>query len=345
LIPSTPVTATNVPAPLRWMRAILSSVTMLGLLAASYFVGPRNNFCPNTPTPRAAPPSATAALDDWLQTSEAAYDDIKPGNAKGVVWATSTKQRTAWSVVYLHGFSASRLETAPVTEHVARALGANVFYARLTGHGRSGEAMASASAQDWMADASEAVRIGQTLGERVLLISCSTGSTLATWLALSPEAGLVAAHVFISPNFGPKDKRSEIINSPWGQKMVLTLQGETRGWTPDSEQEANAWTAHYPTRALFPMMAMVKQVRESDLSRFQTPVLVIFSERDQTVDPLETVAAFKRIASPLKAIQAVTYSKSPGQHVLAGDITSPEAVAPMVNSILKWIQSVPGQTY
>jgi esterase/lipase len=316
-------------------------MTILGLLAATYFAGPRNAFGPKVPSQRTAPAVKLSALDEWLRASEAAFPDLKPGNAKGIVWATSAKRRTPWSVVYLHGFSASRLETAPLSDQVAQALGANLFYTRLTGHGRPGEALAQATVQDWMADALEAVHIGQILGERVLVVSCSTGATLATWLALSPDADKVAAHVFLSPNFGPKDKRSEIINAPWGKSIALAFEGKTRGWTPENSREDNAWTSRYPTHALFPMMALVKDVRESDLSVFQIPVLMLYSELDETVDPVETRSAFARIGSPHKSIEAVTYSTSRGQHVLAGAIKAPLSVAPMVDSIMKWTQSLP----
>ncbi len=324
-----------------WMRWVWGSAAVVVLAAVVFMAGPRNSFGPDTPAQRSLPPQDITALDGWLQKNEAAYPDIKPGNAKGIVWNAATHQRTPWAVVYLHGFSASRLETAPVADRIAQELGANLFYTRLAGHGRSGDAMAEASPQDWMADAVEAVRIGQTLGERVLVISCSTGSTLATWLATSPDNNKVAAHVFISPNFGPKDKRSEIINGPWGKSIALALEGDNRGWTPQDPRESNAWTTRYPTRALFPMMAMVKHVRESDLSVFQTPVLVLYSEKDETVDPVETQSAFTRMGTPLKTLEAVTYSTSRGQHVLAGDIKSPQAVAPMVDSIVKWVRALP----
>ncbi len=329
-------------APRRlWLKLLLGLVALVVIAVAVFMAGPRNSFGPNTPTQRAQPPQDITALDGWLKTSEAAYPDIKPGNAKGIVWNSPAHQRTPWAVVYLHGFSASRLETAPLAERVAQELGANTFYTRLAGHGRSGDAMGEASAQDWMADAIEAVHIGQTLGERVLVISCSTGSTLATWLATNAEGSAVAAHVFISPNFGPKDKRAEIINGPWGKNIAFALEGETRGWTPQDSRETAAWTTRYPTKALFPMMAMVKNVRESDLSTFQTPVLMLYSETDQTVDPAETLAAYTRIGAPLKAIEAVNYSKSQGQHVLAGDIKDPAAVAPMVATIVKWVRTLP----
>jgi esterase/lipase len=294
------------------------------------------------PSPRPQPPQDIAQLSDWIQHSEAGLADIKPGNAKGIVWAATPGQRTPWAVVYIHGFSASRLETAPLTEVVASQLGANVFYTRLSGHGRAnGDALGDATPQDWMADTLEAVQIGQTLGERVLVISCSTGATLATWLGTSADAARVSAHVFVSPNFGLKDKRSEIVNAPWGRQLALLVQGQTRSWTPESAQEANAWTPSYPTRSLFPMMALVKSVRDSDLSLFQTPVLVLYSERDETVDAAEVKAAFTRLGSARKSIEPVGYSKSRGQHVLAGAIKDPTAVAPMADSIVQWLKSLP----
>lgn len=323
-------------------RVLLTLAALCALLATAWYLGPRNEFGSAMPSPRATPPSDIAQLADWVQASEARFGDIKPGNAKGIVWAGAVAQRTPWAVVYLHGFSASRLETAPLADQVARQLGANAFHTRLSGHGRaSGAAMGEASVQDWMADTLEAVQIGQTLGERVLLISCSTGATLATWLDTSAQAGRVAAHVFISPNFGLKNKRSEIVNMPWGQKIALLLEGQTRNWKPQSEQEALAWNSSYPTRALFPMMALVKNVRESDLSLFQTPVLVMYSERDETVDPAETQAAFTRLGSARKSIEPVAYSKSVGQHVLAGAIKDPAAVEPMAQSIAQWIRTLP----
>jgi esterase/lipase len=240
-------------------------------------------------------------------------------------------------VVYLHGFSASRLETAPLAEVVAQALGAHVFYARLTGHGRGGQAMAEALPQDWMADTVEALRIGQLLGDKVLLMSCSTGATLATWLGTSALGSQVAAHVFLSPNFGPKDWRGELVNWSWGRRLVLTMAGECRGWVPESEAEALAWTTRYPTRAVFPMMALVKTVRASDLASFQAPVLVHYSEQDQTVSPARIKAAFARLGSPLKQLVPVGYSQSKGQHVLAGAIMDPAAVAPMAEGIVRWV--------
>jgi len=310
------------------------------VLLAVVLLGPVNDFGPDTPTPRQAAPTSINELDAWLAQSEAGFNDLRAGTAKGIVWAEGEKRKTAWSVVYIHGFSATRLETAPVADEVAKALGANLFYTRLTGHGLNGEAMGQASAQDWMADTLEAIQIGQSLGDKVLVISCSTGSTLSTWLGTTPQAVKVNAFVFISPNFGLKNKMSELINMPWGKQIATAVSGETISYEQTDPREKTAWTGSYPTKALFPMMALVKKVRDSDLSAFKTPVLVLYSAADQTVDPDNIKQAFADFGSTQKTIDAVIYSQSKGQHVLAGEIRDPESVQPMASSIVNWTQSL-----
>lgn len=292
--------------------------------------------------PRPTPPQDIAALADWIDQSEAAVPDLKPRNAKGIVWAGTPRRRTSWAVVYLHGFSASRLETEPLADQVAEQLGANLFYTRLTGHGRTDfQAMGEASLQDWQDDTLEAVQIGQTLGDNVLLISCSTGATLAGWLGTTGHAKQVKAHVLISPNFGPKDRRADWVNAPGGHWLARLLLGPTVGETLTDAREQQAWSIPYPTRAIYPMMALVKQVRESDLSRFKTPVLVFYSAKDALVEPMQTQVAFNRLGSAHKSLERVDYSHSVGQHVLAGAIKDPASVAPMRETILQWLHNLP----
>jgi esterase/lipase len=323
-------------------RVAIGLAGVVALAVVAFFAGPRNSFGPDTPSARPAPPQDASLVEAWLANSEKAFTDMKPGNAKGIVWAGRPGERTPWSVVYLHGFSASRLETAPLADKVAQALGANTFYTRLTGHGlASVEAMGQASAQDWLADTVEALQIGKVLGDKMLVIGVSTGATLASWAALSPNAKDMKAMVFISPNYGPKDKRANMVNGPWGMQIALAMEGPVRGWKPEDAREANAWTTSHATKSVFPMMALVKHVRESDLAAVKTPVLMLYSERDEVVDPQETKAAFARIGSTTKSLQAVDYSTSASQHVLAREIKAPTAVAPMTDTIAQWVKALP----
>lgn len=322
-------------------RFAWSLAALVALLVLLFALGPRNAFGPDEPSAREAAPASVLELDAWLARQEASFSDLRPGVAKGIVWNGKPGQVTDWSVVYLHGFSSSRLETAPLADLLAAQLKANLFYTRFTGHGRTAQAMGEASVQDWLADTVEAVGIGRQIGRNVLVMGVSTGATLATWLATHPSQPGADAYVFISPNFGPKDKRSELINGPWGQQLALALEGPVRGAVSAVPSENQGWTKRHATKALFPMMALVKQVRESDLAAFQAPLLVLYSKRDQTVDPSQTQQVFARIGSRQKLLEEVTYSESVEQHVLAGDIRAPKATVPMARRVVEWVTSLP----
>jgi len=175
---------------------VVLAVVLVGL----WFLGPRE---PVGLSPLAAFPSASADLDAWLAEREANHDDLTDGVAKEIVWRDPTsRERTPVSIVYLHGFSATSAETRPFADDLASALGANLHYTRLRGHGRPGEALAEATVQDWVNDTAEAIAIGQAIGERVVVIGTSTGGTLAAIAAADPTAfGEMAAVVMVSPNF------------------------------------------------------------------------------------------------------------------------------------------------
>jgi alpha-beta hydrolase superfamily lysophospholipase len=322
-------------------RIALGMAVLVFAVILAFALGPRNSFGPDLPTPRAAPPAQLDQLDGWLKQTEAVYADLKPETAKSIVWASAQKQRTPWAIVYVHGFGASHLETDPVATMIAKQLGANLFQTRLSGHGRSGAAMAEPTAQDWLADVMEAARIGRTLGDRVLLIGCSTGATLGTWLGAGPNAGLVDAYAFISPNFGPRDKKSEVLNWPWGQQIGAATMGDTFSWTRPYKRLELIWTTSHPSSALYPMMALVKHVRDMDLSAFQAPVVMLYSERDEVIDPAEVKKAFARLASSAKTLEPVTYSTALTQHVLAGDATAPESSKQLAQFLINWVKSLP----
>lgn len=317
-------------------------VSVLAVLVLALVLGPRNAYGPDEPAPRAAPPADLQQLDAWLVQQEAVFSDIRPGVAKGIVWHQGVGQRTPWAVVYVHGFTASRMEVAPLPEQVAQALGANVFYTRLAGNGRTSQAMGEATVQDWLADTVEAVRIGRQLGDKVLLMGTSTGGTLGTWLGMRPQPEGADAYVFISPNYGPKKRESELINLPWGQQLAFLLEGEERGEVSGNPLEAIGWTERYATRALFPMMALVKHVRdESRPADFRAPVLVFYAEGDQTVEPALTREVFERLGSTHKTLEKVDYSQAKGQHVLAGDVRDAQATPVMSARIVQWVRELP----
>jgi len=197
--------------------------------------------------------------------------DLIPGTEKTIHWAAEPGRQTALAIVYLHGFSATRQETAPLADQVAGALGANLFYTRFRGHGRGGDALAEASVNDWLNDAWEALAIGRRLGKQVILIGTSNGGTAASWLATQPGAEDLFALVLISPNFGPRDAMAEVLTWPWAEAIGRVVVGREYAWTPSNERHACYWPHRYPSSASLAMMGMVKLARDSDLGRITHP--------------------------------------------------------------------------
>lgn len=276
-------------------------------------------------------------LDAELAAAEARFGDVTPGTEKHIVWGPLGHVRAPWAVIYLHGFTATRQEIAPLPERVAQGLGGHCFYTRLAGHGRPGAAMADMTVAHWQADALEALAIGHRLGERVLVIAASTGATLAAWAAQQTEGQGVAAWVLLSPNFGPQDPWAALMNWAWGRWLVRVATGGTRRSKPSSPQTAPFWTHEYPSVALFPMMALVRQVRASALEDIRAPVLVFYSPRDRTINVRQVCAAFARLGSADKQLIEVNDSDSVGQHVLAGDLLAPKSTAPLVAQVLAFV--------
>lgn len=300
--------------------ALVVAVTAAALVLAG-ILGPRPRF-----DERWSEPTVGGDIDAYLAAEEATVPDLRPGAAKGVVWADpETRARTAFALVYLHGFSADRQEVEPLVTDLARDLGANAYFTRLRGHGRDGAAMGDATVDGWLDDVAEAVAIGRRIGDRTILVGTSTGGTLALWAATKDEARpSLWALVLISPNLGTRDRSAELLLWPWGGLIARLVVGRERCFQPGTPAEARHWTTCYPTRALLPMMALVDHVRTMDLSAVTTPTLVLYSPDDSVVDPEATKRVLGRLGGGASTLLAVTDSNDPSHHVLAGSIMSPE---------------------
>jgi alpha-beta hydrolase superfamily lysophospholipase len=285
-------------------------------------------------------PDLPADLDAYLASREARFDDVRPQARRSIVWHDEqARAPTAVAVVYLHGFSADRHEVEPLVSDLAEELGANVYFARLAGHGRPGAAMAEAGTAEWLADASEAVAVGARIGERVLLVGTSTGATLALWAAAQEEArGRVDGLVLISPNLGLREPSAGILTLPWGGVAARLVVGRQRCFEPETEEQTRHWTVCYPTRALLPMAALVRHVRRLDLSTGDAPTLVVYSPDDQVVDPDETLRILASMGERGPEWHVVQGSGDPAQHVIAGAIMSPGTTDLVRRRVLEFLK-------
>lgn len=279
-------------------------------------------------------------LEKWLEESEAAFPDLLPEVAKEIVWAGAPGARTPLAVVYIHGFSATSGELRPVPDRVAQALGANLYFARLAGHGRGPAAMAEPTAADWRRDAAEALAIGRRLGDAVIVIATSTGGTLAA-LAMTDaaQAHAVKGVVFVSPNFRMANPAAGLLTLPFARVWGPWIAGAERAFQPKNDGHGRFWTTRYPTVATVPLGALVQEAWRADYGQVITPALFYFTDSDPVVSARATRDIADRWGGP-RAVVAVTMPEGDDLHVIAGDILSPANTPRAVDTILAWVRGL-----
>ena len=284
----------------------------------------------------------SAGIGAYLEAEEAGVVNLRPGAEKQVIWAGAPEARTDWAVVYLHGFSAASQEIRPVPDRVAEALGANLYFTRLEGHGRDGAAMAEATLPGWMEDVAEALAVGRSIGDRVLVVATSTGATLATIAAHDPDmAEDLAGIAMVSPNYRVKNPAAMILTWPGVRYWGPVVAGETRRFEPMNDAHARHWTTEYPTVATLPMAESVQAARNMPHREARIPAFFIFSDLDQVVDAAVTREVASAWGGPVEIMEVDETKTEPFHHVIAGDILSPAMTDPVADRIVDWARTLP----
>ena len=322
----------------RWMKVLVALAILIVILAAGYGLGPRPSIDTTMEFNAAILPED---LDVWLAETEGKVPDLRPGNGKEIVWAfPASRARTPYSIVYVHGFSASPAEIRPVPDRVAKELGANLFFTRLTGHGRGGDAMASGSVRAWANNLAEAMAVGRRLGEKVIIVATSTGATLSTWGLSEPSiAEDVAGVVFVSPNYGVKAAGGSLLKGPWASQIIRLLMGERRSFEPRSEAHAQGWTTEYPSQSLVALGGLLRLVDRVDIGQIKTPALFIYSPADEVVDQSLTRDVIDDWGGSTQVIE-LSETGDPNNHVIAGDALSPQTNDAVINGIQRWVKTL-----
>ncbi|MBZ9704078.1 MULTISPECIES: alpha/beta hydrolase [unclassified Mesorhizobium] len=319
-------------------RIVLAVLGLVAILALAFVLGPR---VPVDTTIRFDPSAIGDDPQAYVARTEAAISGIRDGLEKEIIWANPmVHARTRLSIVYIHGFSASKGELRPLPDEVADQLDANLFFTRLTGHGQDGAAMTQGSLNAWINDYEEALAIGRAIGDKVIVISTSTGGSLAAWAATQPGASDgVAAIAFISPNFGVKASGAGILTMRWGKQIAELVAGKERSFMPRNALHEKFWTTRYPLAATLPMQALTELAYGAPVEKAVVPALFIFSDSDSVVRPDRTREIAGRWGAPHELVP-VDDTGDPDNHVIAGDALSPSTTTFLAQRIAVWIEAV-----
>jgi pimeloyl-ACP methyl ester carboxylesterase len=143
--------------------------------------------------------------------------------------------------------------------------------------------------------------------------------------------------VMISPNFRVASKAAMILDMPFARWWGPMVAGETRSFKPHNEKHAAHWTTSYPTIALFPMAALLREARAEDYAKAKMPLLVIYSPEDKVIDPTAIPPVTDAWGGPVQLeARTMEAGDDPYSHVIAGDVLSPGQNAAVVTLITDW---------
>jgi esterase/lipase len=265
-------------------------------------------------------------LEKYISGNEAAHK-LKPDNEARILWFNdSTKEKTEYAVVYLHGFSASQEEGDPVHYEFAKKFGCNLYLARLAEHGvDTTEPLANYTAEKSWRSAVEAYAIGRNLGKKIILMSTSTGSTLA--LKLCAEFPDISANIMMSPNIAINDPNAWIANNHWGLQIAYMVVGKHKIADDTTALYKQYWNQRYSTNSLVQLEELLEStMKESTFKKVTQPSLLLYYFKDKDhQDPVVKVSAMKRMFLQLGtpgSLKREVAIPNAGDHVLASPIKS-----------------------
>jgi len=224
-------------------------------------------------------------------------------------------RKTKISLVFVHGFSASSAELSPFPEILAQHMEANLFLTRLSGHGIKGGDFTGVRYEDWAQDLEEARRIGLAIGDSVVFLGSSTGSTLIADALIRNRLGIRAV-VLASGNFGVAAWGAEWLTVPiLGDLLRRVLVGKYRSFEPHSPRMEKYWTTRYRSEAVTEVMRTVQITRSHRLEEIKVPALFLYSRHDRVLNLTETRKAYDRWGAKEKQYIEI---RSAERHVLAG---------------------------
>jgi len=311
------------------MRILKIVILCFFALIVIYFLGPK----PSEPVLSEALPTVASinTLDAYITAMEAPYK-IKPNNEAKIIWADSSKSQTEYAIVYLHGFSASQMEGDPVHQNIAKQFNCNLYLARLAEHGiDTTEDLVNLTADQYWESAKLAYAIGKQIGKKVILMSTSTGGTLALQLAATyPE---IAGLILYSPNIEVFNPSAPLLDNPWGLQIGrAVLKSNYVDIKYKDSAYPKYWNSHYRIEGVVALQNLLEAtMTEATFKKIHQPTLALYYYKDEAhQDNVVKVSAIQKmmqqIATPgnLKMEMAIPNA---GNHVIASPIVSKDIVS------------------
>lgn len=322
------------------IKFLLIFILILGILGA---VGPKVTFKPATllDTDINVP---IGEIEDYVKSKEFQIKDLKLRNEAQIIWANDTlKEKTAYSVVYIHGFSAGHEEGAPIHKEFAKRYGFNLYLARLEDHGRAfDDTFKNLTPDNFIQSAEDAIDIGKILGDKVIVMSCSTGGTLATILAAAGED--IHSMIMYSPNIDIYDSNSEILLFPWGKQLSSIVMGGDYNRISYTPEQKKYWNEVYHTNGLFTLKNIIKEyMHKETFKNIKMPVFMGYyykdeENQDKVVSVQRMLDFYDQIGTTNDQKHKVAFPNA-GHHVISSYLMN-KNINEVANETYQWAEKV-----
>jgi len=255
-----------------------------------------------------------------------------------------------YAILYIHGFGAGRAEGEAVGDSLAEALNANIYYARLPGHGTGAEAHAAATFDQYLQEMETTLLQMPKLGKKVILMGTSTGALVGTWLA-SRHSEKLHAVVMASPFWDFGDKSSRLLNFPGGLELGQVFLGRDRDarWKKDPEKRVHPdyekyWLVKQKFAALVNLNNLRRFVaRKENFERITVPVLGLVyyqdkEHKDEAIDIRKVRGSFPLLKNPKNKLVEI----ADGSHILMSRYVRTDK-ARIQAEILGWLKALPDE--
>lgn len=311
------------------MRKIKRFFGIVFLLAVViYLLGPK----PPKPELNKNLPSVSgsmSSIENYVKDNDAGLK-LKPDNESRIIWANdSARVRTDYCLLYLHGFSASWYEGYPANTTFADYFGFNAYFPRLAAHGiDTTEALIDMTPDRLWTSAKEAMMVARSLGKKVIIMSTSTGGTLALKLAADfPE--YIDGLILYSPNIRINNSAAFLLSKPWGLQIGRKSNGGKYRITNEdfNSKDCQYWNCKYRMEALVYLQQLVDATMKKETFKNVTaPVFLGYyfkdkENQDQTVKVGAMLKMFNQLGTTPDRKVKVAFPEA-GDHVIACELTS-----------------------
>lgn len=265
-------------------------------------------------------------LDSFIAAKESQLLDLKEDNQARIIWADSAGTKTEYAVVYLHGFSASQEEGAPVHEDFAKRYGMNLYLTRLEDHGRRDtNSFQMLTPENYLQSAEDAIDIGKKLGDKVIVMSCSTGGTLSLVLAAAGEK--IHSLILYSPNIAIFDPKSTLLLYPWGKHVSDIVMGGEHNRIQYDDLAKKYWNSVYHTNSLFTLQSIIEtHMTAETFSKINIPVFLGYyykdeANQDNVVSVARMLEMYDQLGTEPAKKRKVAFPET-GHHVISSHVIS-----------------------